>query len=87
MAATREDLNQCLETPQCECLNASKEHTLRHAIDLESRGDPSSFIQSDCDEELMMCACCAPSASATTLAPPRRAKRLPFAAPVRAAAT
>ena len=54
MAATREDLNQCLETPQCECLNASKEHTLRHAIDLESRGDPSSFLQSDCDEELMM---------------------------------
>ena len=63
MAATREDLAQALETPQCECLNAAKEHTLRHAIDVEFREDPATFLQSDCDEELMMCAAPQPSCS------------------------
>ncbi|KAL3926056.1 MAG: hypothetical protein SGPRY_003490 [Prymnesium sp.] len=54
MAATREDLSQFLELPQCECLNASKEHPLAHAIGIEAREDPGSFLQSDCDEELMI---------------------------------
>ena len=50
------DLLEMLELPQCECLNASKEHTLRHCIEAATRDDPGSFLQSDCDEELLMCA-------------------------------
>ena len=38
-ASTREDLSQQLETPQCECLNASKEHTLKDALDDAGDGE------------------------------------------------
>ena len=40
--------------PQCECLNASKEHTLRHCLEENTRDDPEYYLQSDCDEELLL---------------------------------
>lgn len=46
------DLLDQLELPQCECLNASNEHTLRHCLDGENREERDKFLQSDCDEEL-----------------------------------
>ena len=48
--ATKADLLEHLELPQCECLNASKEHTLRHCIEAATRDDPETYLQSDCDE-------------------------------------
>ena len=54
MTATHSDLLEQLDLRQCECLNASKEHTLRHAIELATRDDPAYFLQSDCDEELLI---------------------------------
>jgi len=48
------DLLEHLEMPQCECLNASKEHTLRHCLEESSREDPALYLQSDCDEELLI---------------------------------
>lgn len=44
------DLGEYLDKPQCECLNASDEHTLKHAMD----PDRSLFLQSDCDEQLLV---------------------------------
>jgi len=41
-----------LELPQCHCLNASSDHTLRHALAAETRGEAGSYLQSDADEEL-----------------------------------
>lgn len=49
-----DDLTEHLEWPQCECLNASAEHTLRHAIEKESQVDSSVYLESDADEELLV---------------------------------
>ena len=48
------DLLEQVELPQCTVLNASSDHTLRHALDAESRDDPSKFLESDADEELLI---------------------------------
>jgi len=48
------DLVDQIELPQCECLNQTKEHTLRHALALPDREDSGKFLQSDCDPELLM---------------------------------
>lgn len=52
--ATAEDLLEQIELPQCECLNAAKEHTLRHCLEQGLRDQPTLFLQSDCDEELLI---------------------------------
>jgi len=44
------DLGEYLDKPQCECLNASDKHTLKHAME----PDRSLFLQSDCDEQLLI---------------------------------
>mmetsp|Transcript_4875 Transcript_4875/g.14950 ORF Transcript_4875/g.14950 Transcript_4875/m.14950 type:complete len:132 (-) Transcript_4875:117-512(-) len=44
------DLFEQLELPQCECLNAAKDHTLRSALTPSDEG----FLQSDADEELLI---------------------------------
>eukprot|EP00965_Chrysotila_dentata_P215151 6188588-Pleurochrysis_carterae.AAC.8 len=48
------DLLEQLELPQCECLNQSKEHPLKHCISAEARDDPTLQLRSDCDEELLI---------------------------------
>ena len=49
-----DDLLDQIEMPQCHCLNASTDHTLRHCLEAESRTDPSAFLESDADEELLI---------------------------------
>ncbi|KAJ1634257.1 galactose-binding domain-like protein [Pavlovales sp. CCMP2436] len=49
MSVPSEDLLEHIELPQCECLNAAKDHTLRHCLE-----QPTLFLQSDCDEELLI---------------------------------
>jgi hypothetical protein len=49
-----DDLLEHIELPQCECLNASATHTLRHCLEQGSRDQPTLFLQSDCDEELLI---------------------------------
>lgn len=53
-AAPMADLLEHLELPQCECLNEAKGHTLRHCLEQGSREQESLFLQSDCDEELLI---------------------------------
>ena len=50
------DLAEHLELPQCTCLNAASDHTLRHCLGIAAgeREDPNSFLQSDADEELLI---------------------------------
>jgi hypothetical protein len=48
------DLLEHLEVPQCTCLNAHADHTLRHAIEVDSRDDITRFLESDADEELLI---------------------------------
>ena len=48
------DLVEHLETPQCHCMNASSSHTLRHCLDADSRESADSYLESDCDEELLI---------------------------------
>jgi hypothetical protein len=47
-----DDLLEHIELRQCECLNASGEHTLRHCLEQGLRDQPTLFLQSDCDEEV-----------------------------------
>jgi len=54
MTSTHSDLLEQIDLRQCECLNASKEHTLRHAMEMATCDDPACFLQSDCDEELLI---------------------------------
>jgi len=54
MTSAHSDLLDHIDLRQCECLNASKEHTLRHAMELATREDTGCFLQSDCDEELLI---------------------------------
>jgi hypothetical protein len=54
MTSAHSDLLEQIDLRQCECLNASKEHTLRHALELATREEKGSFLQSDCDEELLI---------------------------------
>lgn len=49
-----DDLTEHLELPQCECLNASSDHTLRHAIEASMQNDGSVYLESDADEELLI---------------------------------
>ena len=49
-----DDLLGEIELPQCTCLNQSTEHTLRHCLDASTRDTPDSYLQSDCDEELLI---------------------------------
>ena len=49
-----DDLLEHLELPQCHCLNAATEHRLRDCLDRESRDDPTKYLQSDADEQLLI---------------------------------
>ena len=49
-----DDLLDQLELPQCTCLNASSDHTLRHALDAETRDTATAYLESDADEELLI---------------------------------
>ncbi|KAG8460413.1 hypothetical protein KFE25_011904 [Diacronema lutheri] len=49
-----EDLLEHIELTQCECLNQSSEHTLRHCLEQGARDQPTLHLQSDCDEELLI---------------------------------
>jgi len=49
-----DDLITQIELPQCQCLNAAKDHTLRHCLDEASRTDDSLYLESDADEELVI---------------------------------
>lgn len=40
--------------PQCECLNEAKEHTLHHCLKQGLRDQSTLYLQSDCDEELLI---------------------------------
>ena len=48
------DLAEHLETPQCHCMNASSVHTLRNCLDADSREKADLYLESDCDEELLI---------------------------------
>lgn len=49
-----DDLCDQLELPQCHCLNAATSHVLRDCLAAESREDNGKFLQSDCDEQLLI---------------------------------
>lgn len=52
MSAT--DLLGEIQLPQCTCLNMAKEHTLRHCLEADTRDNPEFYLESDCDEELLI---------------------------------
>ena len=43
-----------INLPQCTCLNMAKEHTLRHCLEADLRDQPEKYLESDCDEELLI---------------------------------
>ena len=49
-----DDLISQIEVPQCTCLNVSKDHTLRHCLEAETRSADSMYLESDADEELLI---------------------------------
>ena len=48
------DLLGEIQLPQCTCLNMSKEHTLRHCLEADTRETAEHYLESDCDEELLI---------------------------------
>ena len=50
MTSSHSDLQEFLDTRQCECLNQSTEHTIKPML----KGEAGKFLQSDCDEELLI---------------------------------
>ena len=44
----------CCRLPQSECLNTHKDHGFRDCLEAGPREDSSKFLQSDCDEELLI---------------------------------
>ena len=49
-----DDLVEQLEMPQCQCLNMSSDHTLKHCLTMESRDVADAWLESDADEELLV---------------------------------
>ena len=49
-----DDLIEQIELPQCQCLNAASEHTLRHCLEAEQREEAGTYLESDADEELLI---------------------------------